>query len=591
MPSSSWLVPVSQPVVPNPEASVLVRAYRRSVPVWIRRRLNRRIPASWRQGVKSAVAGVRFEFVHGLKHRMSRARHPEFYRGAATEVVADQTRAKVAHVVDRPTPLGARQENLRRVVDVLDRAGIDYFAVRGLNDRRAVVAVRSTDGPAVCEALSDTLRTSGGYWSVLARGQGATQLHPGTRSITWSSVSDEVALQLTWFQTDDQHVVLLGEKYACEIEFWVEDPDDEGMLLAPRRNRVSREISMSEPVVELTDGAFTRLVAVGQESGPTVRTRGPLGARRPDDIAFPIDVVFTWVDGADPAWKQRHDAALDRGYHEESSNTSRYLNLDELRYALRSIEQYAPWVRHVYVVTDDQRPAWLADAPEGLTVVDHREIFSDPAALPSFNSHAIESQLHHIEGLSEHFIYLNDDMLFASEVIPSTFFHANGISKFFPSPAHIPAGPPTQVDEPAAIAGKNNRDLLKKRFDTTVTQKMKHAPYALRRSVLAEIEQEFESEHRTTMGNKMREQTDLSIASSLYHYFAFQTGRSVPSNLKYTYVDLGKPAARRELGLLLARRNREAICLNSTAATDEISQEELFTFLNAYFPLPSRFER
>lgn len=137
----------------------------------------------------------------------------------------------------------------------------------------------------------------------------------------------------------------------------------------------------------------------------------------PEDVRFPIDVVYTWVDGNDPAWRRRR-SAYDGGYHAESANAARYISRDELRYSLRALEQNAPWVRHVHLVTDGQRPAWLNDSHPRLTVVDHSEIFADPAALPTFNSHAIESRLHHIKGLSEHFLYLNDDMFLGRPVTP-----------------------------------------------------------------------------------------------------------------------------------------------------------------------------
>ncbi|MFD0331960.1 hypothetical protein ACFQZC_36840 [Streptacidiphilus monticola] len=90
-----------------------------------------------------------------------------------------------------------------------------------------------------------------------------------------------------------------------------------------------------------------------------------------------------------------------------------------MRYSLRSIHQYAPWVRRIHLVTAGQRPVWLNTDHPDIRVVDHREIFSDPDALPTFNSHAIESQLHHIDGLAEHFLYLNDDVLFGRLVSPT----------------------------------------------------------------------------------------------------------------------------------------------------------------------------
>ena len=83
-------------------------------------------------------------------------------------------------------------------------------------------------------------------------------------------------------------------------------------------------------------------------------------------------------------------------------------------------------------MTDGQVTEWLDRDADGLTVVDHTEIFGPGDALPTFNSHAIESRLHHIDGLAEHYLYLNDDVFFGRRVTPDQFFSPSGQSKFFP---------------------------------------------------------------------------------------------------------------------------------------------------------------
>jgi hypothetical protein len=139
-------------------------------------------------------------------------------------------------------------------------------------------------------------------------------------------------------------------------------------------------------------------------------------------VAFPIDVVYTWVDGADPEWRARRDAAwavASPGEHSElAANPSRYANRDELRYSLRSLAAHAPWVRRIHVVTDRQIPPWLMPDDSRLRVVDHSEIFAGTDGVPTFNSHAIESRLHHIDGLGEHYLYLNDDMFLGRPTRP-----------------------------------------------------------------------------------------------------------------------------------------------------------------------------
>nr|XP_002122528.3 N-acetylglucosamine-1-phosphotransferase subunits alpha/beta isoform X2 [Ciona intestinalis] len=112
---------------------------------------------------------------------------------------------------------------------------------------------------------------------------------------------------------------------------------------------------------------------------------------------------------------------------EDVISKSRFEDNEELRYSLRSVEKYAPWVRHIYIVTNGQIPYWLnMDAPR-VTLVTHEEIFVNKSHLPTFSSPAIEAHIHRIPGLADKFIYLNDDVMFGKEVWPDDFYtHADG---------------------------------------------------------------------------------------------------------------------------------------------------------------------
>ena len=167
-------------------------------------------------------------------------------------------------------------------------------------------------------------------------------------------------------------------------------------------------------------------------------TREHFAIHTTDEVRFPVDVVYTWVDGSDPAWLRRRAEFGGEGYHEEAGNAARYLSRDELRYSLRSLHMYAPWVRNVFLVTDDQAPAWLVGAPAAPDRRPPGDLLPT-AALPTFNSHAIESQLHHIDGLTEHFLYFNDDMFLGRPVTrrPSSRQRPDQVLPL----AHAAAGP------------------------------------------------------------------------------------------------------------------------------------------------------
>ena len=74
---------------------------------------------------------------------------------------------------------------------------------------------------------------------------------------------------------------------------------------------------------------------------------------------------------------------------------NRFVDLGQLKYSLRAIEKYAPWVNHVYIVTNGERPSWLAKSSK-VSIISHAQIFRYKAALPVFNSNAIEMNLHRI---------------------------------------------------------------------------------------------------------------------------------------------------------------------------------------------------
>lgn len=121
---------------------------------------------------------------------------------------------------------------------------------------------------------------------------------------------------------------------------------------------------------------------------------------------YPIDVVIPWVDGNDPDWQMLKDQY--KGIKSADKSESRYRDWDNLQYVFRGIEKYWPWVNRVFLITCGQKPQWLNTNSEKLKLVNHTD-YIPKEYLPTFSSHTIELNLHRIEELSEHFIYMNDD--------------------------------------------------------------------------------------------------------------------------------------------------------------------------------------
>ena len=147
-----------------------------------------------------------------------------------------------------------------------------------------------------------------------------------------------------------------------------------------------------------------------------------------------VDAVVAWVDGGDPAPRQAQTLSCRSGRGCQARAVAnierRFSDNDEIRFCLRSIRNYAPWVRTIWLVTDEQVPAAIdrrRAERENIRIVDHREIFRGyEQLLPTFNSYAIESMLWRIEGLADRFLYFNDDMMLVGPVEPTDFFSNDG---------------------------------------------------------------------------------------------------------------------------------------------------------------------
>ena len=131
----------------------------------------------------------------------------------------------------------------------------------------------------------------------------------------------------------------------------------------------------------------------------------------------PIDMVYCWCDGNDPAFQERKNYYLqqEKGTHDSDSvGNHRFADNEELRYSLRSLTMYAPWIHHVYIVTDRQTPRWLNTDYERVSIIDHSEIMPSEL-IPCFEASIIERYIVNIPGLSEHFLYGNNDMFLVDQ--------------------------------------------------------------------------------------------------------------------------------------------------------------------------------
>jgi hypothetical protein len=487
-------------------------------------------------------------------------------------------------VADELSPRAARAGVLVDVLAAAEDAGARAFVVKGSTFPGHTVGVLTDDRPAVLRALGDRL---GGAASWMQ------EVYPDARLQPRAPLSVERlaavpahcrTLRVARFWVNRAATLRYEFEYGVDLEFWTPDPADPEYVRAPATDAAAELVhrDLLAPAEIVLDGRPWPSIALFAD--PAI-----------DEVDFPVDAVYTWVDGADPAWRDRFERAkadaAGVAYHPEAQAAHRFVSRDELRYSMRSLQRYAPWIRHIYLVTDRQAPDWLAAGQDRVTVIDHRDIFTDPGVLPVFNSNAIISQLHHIDGLSEHYLYVNDDVFFGRDVRPEDFWYGSGITKVFPARGLRPFGPSAASDAPHVNITKNIRAQLHAALGRTVQHAVRHMVAPQVRSVNYEIEERFAPLLRATAAHRFRHHDDVAL-DQMFHYYARMTGRAVPSALDYEYVNVGARSMAYRLRRLLAARDRAVFCLNDAPEGTEaaMSADEITAFCEAYFPVRSEFE-
>ena len=159
-----------------------------------------------------------------------------------------------------------------------------------------------------------------------------------------------------------------------------------------------------------------------------ISSKAHLKENQNEKETYPVDFVVTWVDGNDPVWQaDRARYILDESENEDNS-TARFREWGTFKYWFRSVEKNASWVNKVYLVTYGHVPEWLDINSEKLRIINHKD-FIPEEYLPTFSSHTIEWNLWRIPGLSEHFVYFNDDTFLMNESCKEDFF-CNGYPKY-----------------------------------------------------------------------------------------------------------------------------------------------------------------
>lgn len=135
------------------------------------------------------------------------------------------------------------------------------------------------------------------------------------------------------------------------------------------------------------------------------------------------DFVVTYVNGNDPEWQKVYNKTCRLNKMPICSNSARYRDWGFIRYVLRGVATHMPWINNCYMVVErlSQVPEWVNR--DTVKIITHDQIIPH-TYLPTYNSTVIELFLYRIPGLSEQFIYANDDMIPIDQLREDDFYSA-----------------------------------------------------------------------------------------------------------------------------------------------------------------------
>ena len=313
-----------------------------------------------------------------------------------------------------------------------------------------------------------------------------------------------------------------------------------------------------------------------------------------------VDVVYLWVNSIDKEWQKRRRRSFEAFLKTNRDAIALYANTDgrfrdngELIFNLRCLEKFFPGHGHVYIVTDEQRPKWLAQN-RGVTIIDHKCIIPKKIN-PIFSSAHIESYLHHIPNLSENFFYLNDDIFFGMPVDKKWWFDEK-LKYFYDNEPHEDYGELQSMLLSPINSSIESKLWLKKNYANYKHQNiaLAHAPRPYKKSLLLEIEKVAMDLFNKVRSTNFRSWKTPAVLVDFvprwleYHGYA----KILPSNS--LYIESGSNEIEMELNQLKQKFGKiPFFCINDTCDNADALDKRLQLVskqMEALLPNKSNFE-
>ena len=323
---------------------------------------------------------------------------------------------------------------------------------------------------------------------------------------------------------------------------------------------------------------------------------------------YPIDLVYLWCEDNPQReklrneWKEKLGIMKNKNTNSlQATNKGRFVSNDELKYSLRSVEKYAPWINKIYIITDNQVPKWLNLNHPKIKIIDHKDIMP-VSARPSFNSTSIEHCISNIKDLSEHFLYANDDMMFGNYVQPEDFFK-DGKPMFILGRKINP-----NSDSSYVITIVNAHNLVSKKFNKNIKNLLRFPhhnidPYL--KSTMKKVKETFKDEIETTINSHFR--SDVDIQRMVYTFYAILNNEAYYKiqekhdhiyNIKSIILGQKRKISYyndiryvQELEQLLKIDKYKMFCTNDTKDVNDQDRKKYRNIMEQIFPYKSSFEK
>jgi len=316
----------------------------------------------------------------------------------------------------------------------------------------------------------------------------------------------------------------------------------------------------------------------------------------------PIDVVVSWVDGNDPKHKQKMQPHLDKlgRISDDLSGPTRFRSVGEIAYCVASIYRFAPFVRKIFIITDNQNPQLdhfiQQNFPESnirIEIVDHTVLFKDyEHVLPVFNSRTIETCTFRIPELSENYVYMNDDFFLVRPVKYDDWFVGDSIVAYGhwrsilldkllwlikpTKKGHKPIG---FKDSMLLSALKLNRKWMYFHLE--------HIPHPLKKSVLDSFFSKKPDLFLSNIAHKFRSSKQFNT-QALYYLLMFEAKKAIVGDAKKTFlymkpVDRGDKYVDHKLNTFEQQKAIKFCCIGSLDMATEADRNKLLSWLKTIY--------